>query len=1635
MGLRTSRKPNDDGPENLPEYTRPSWPEGDILHETMRKHANSKEWRRQLTQVQEELTHMRHRALEAGGRAASRQPKQSEYRKINNELQKWTKQKEKEWEQQTQPKDSKDELMRTGVREMINTIKGDVYMGQLTEEVHATTEAWIQDWETHTDYKTRNNEGRNKAIRYLGVFFSLDLADTHKSSLGWKIQRGILDEKFKDKHKSITRSKPTRAQAVYCINAVINAALKFPLQVAAVSMTTLKKWDTAHRKIIKNTGKLPHNMSAYMIHAPKSEGGLGLESMVESVHTKLVADQITMLNENTIAGRTVRAAHKRHQSVPDKYQTIQKRIAEASKKYDLEIMQNQTTTKDIFDRTTVRTNYQDSVSQANRDVATTRANARTEGEWEGYGDGATWENEDRSGWGFYITKEDGTREHRANGRISGEQKNEAAEAQAILRMILAIHPEDSITMYCDNAECVRKWESIKAIDNPDRMLQWENRATWLRIRNVRTERDNRNTKTRVRWIRSHVDDETKRTTASKHGRCACRTDPQKDECAKPGEAMYYLHEGNEEADSQAKDGASKDRDNRIQGVAKGEVGYILRGGEGIAQGNYRKWVKKWIQRKTAPTTPEGQEPIGAGKWIVASAAADRNLRSTLINMVDKEGNPSWRFWSRMILQILPTMSKIKKIQQASPQSPFNMIYGEATGQEGKCQQEGCAEHKETTDHAIRNCQHAKVRWERADHMIDMEWRKEGANNWPEVSWIAKAPQGWDPTWTTWGLVPKQIARGMEGDHAAYKRLGKAIKIIISTSEQIWRARNEGQLEWEEEQPGMAERKRQAKYTGWKSHDDNPEREKVDQPLTERESMEKDIAERIEKRKRIIEERETSAQKKGNKIHVEECGIERPAEEDASMIEERVKEKMRKETHSLREPLRKLDKAVGTRKLTEKETRINPAEEHLSKPLRPPTGARGEYWIPTKGTRVKVAWSRPKGGMNIGAQEGQWQKGKVTKLEWPDGKGIPGVWVKYEDDSLYWHGLHLAGTVMIKDDGKKRKRKGTNSTATQKPTTKIPREALEWIGQGAKLSVKWEGKWWKGEVIGKEEEGIMVRYQGGVAKKDKDGERTVTAHTNLQTVGCKITKFMRWTTDREYRRRAKVTGCPYEGEELDCECAHCQDIIWPQRCKEKNLTDAERDQILEACPKQRPHMWEEYPQRPMSDQNSVNGGPGSANQSIGGNRGDTGQQGHGEGSQEGDQIQGARKRDRNEQSGQDMGMGSQAMQNTRIRTYASGAEGSQPEMVAAGPRAGTDCEGGAGVAADDQEPGSGAEGRSQRQNQRMDQRKRDSRGERETPGPQTSKAKTNESGSQTHNGQQRGANSGGSGSGPPGSARGGQTGTNSDAPKQAGPLAALDQRRDRLDGGERVDRGPGSGKDGSSGKGSSPPRAKPSSDDKSPGHRGRVGLSGQGDQGNGTGDRSDRSGQKRDDIHRNEARGDHSGDCPRPGIDDADRHDHSDQQKSGALTEVMDISVAKPGVQTILPRQCDEPSQGVCTRKMGSHPPQQSTRNPPEDPGRKRAHERSGQSGNQPDQGARKAPRLTVCNGEPEGLRAVADSGAQGGYREEPQLGDSQGGPVRLRPSSPEAHGNPNERDLGAEGDDGHRQVQHGQVRGHVRESK
>ena len=83
----------------------------------------------------------------------------------------------------------------------------------------------------------------------------------------------VIRGKFQDMYDRISRTRPTAEMAIYCLNAVVNAALKFPLQVAAIPVTVLREWDSKNRGIVKKAAFLPKNTCPELLHLPKREGG------------------------------------------------------------------------------------------------------------------------------------------------------------------------------------------------------------------------------------------------------------------------------------------------------------------------------------------------------------------------------------------------------------------------------------------------------------------------------------------------------------------------------------------------------------------------------------------------------------------------------------------------------------------------------------------------------------------------------------------------------------------------------------------------------------------------------------------------------------------------------------------------------------------------------------------------------------------------------------------------------------------------------------------------------------------------------------------------------------------------------------------------------------------------------------------------------------------------------------------------------------------------------------------------------------------------------------------------------------------------------------------------------------------
>ena len=129
------------------------------------------------------------------------------------------------------------------------------------------------------------------------------------------------------------------------------------------------------------------------------------------------------------------------------------------------------------------------------------------------------------------------------------------------------------------------------------------------------------------------------------------------------------------------------------------------------------------------------------------------------------------------------------------------------------------------------------------------------------------------------------------------------------------------------------------------------------------------------------------------------------------------------------------------------------------------------------------------------------------------------------------------------------------------TDKFPKGATEWLGYGATVKVKFKGKWYTGTVIGREHEGVMVRYADGIG-----------VHRDLHTRGCKIKTFKRRIDLDERYRQDESMKCPFKQEDDKCVCYRCRTEKWPGLYATRALTESQAELIKSIEPtKSTPRM--------------------------------------------------------------------------------------------------------------------------------------------------------------------------------------------------------------------------------------------------------------------------------------------------------------------------------------------------------------------------------------------------------------------------------------------------------------------------------
>ena len=319
-----------------------------------------------------------------------------------------------------------------------------------------------------------------------------------------------------------------------------------------------------------------------------------------------------------------------------------------------------------------------------------------------FGDGATWPKEEITGWGIQLQREGGEALEEACGRTPGVQQNDGSETYAILQSLLRTHTTDDIELYCDNQGCVNNWDRTMTKQGKRKTRQ-KYAAIWTIIKSIVQERTMRGSRTCMHWIQSHVQDEKKRKSTGSKVMCACRkASGCENECTIPGSVHHWMHEGNDKADRLAKQSKGMSEVSGMTELLKGEEAYVLGNSNGVAQGGYREWIvenliKKYIKESTS---------IGMNRMEAAKGKAQLTLWTSMVKKLDSAGGLSWRLWSRMLTETLPTNHKLSRMAGSNDDNIYKWVYREELGEEGECKRKGCTEESETTEHAICGCKWA-----------------------------------------------------------------------------------------------------------------------------------------------------------------------------------------------------------------------------------------------------------------------------------------------------------------------------------------------------------------------------------------------------------------------------------------------------------------------------------------------------------------------------------------------------------------------------------------------------------------------------------------------------------------------------------------------------------------------------------------------------------------------------------------------------------------------------------------------------------------------------------------------------------------------------------------------------------------
>ena len=220
------------------------------------------------------------------------------------------------------------------------------------------------------------------------------------------------------------------------------------------------------------------------------------------------------------------------------------------------------------------------------------------------------------------------------------------------------------------------------------------------------------------------------------------------------------------------------------------------------------------------------------------------------------------------------------------------------------------------------------------------------------------------------------------------------------------------------------------------------------------------------------------------------------------------------------------------------------------------GHGNHFWIPAPGTPVRVLWASSNGKDTYGGIRGDWHPATTTTYEWTQDQGMPGMYVRYDEDgSEDWNAMSLFGdTILPIREPKKR--------GNLHYTESFDETAVSWLGYGSRVQVKAVKAWHEGQVVGEEGDKVLIKYYSGTKRE------SVGAYDDLHKRGCKVRESRRPVNVDDLYGRNPWMQCPFRGEDSSCLCWRCRTEKWPRLYKEWSLSDELTEEAEKVTPKDR-----------------------------------------------------------------------------------------------------------------------------------------------------------------------------------------------------------------------------------------------------------------------------------------------------------------------------------------------------------------------------------------------------------------------------------------------------------------------------------